>query len=230
MILTNGKNSSDRELDKVILNRTMYGLDCIDIATIGILFINYDNTNSRELFYDYINDFNEMTGYKMDFFIPGFDYVEEPRTEKFALKKWRDYYHIRSRNFENNIIEMGNYAFSKEAYYCALKSISELTNKDLNKYPGNKLVMIDVEADHINERVKYGDSVMIALNNDKDYKTLWDTIKYIAQKVGEGNKAKEIEKKEKYRFIKGENVHDIYDSVLEYIKNHKVEVLLSVIF
>lgn len=208
MIIVEKSNmSDDGSFDRVILNRLKNRYEPIVNATIGVLLIDASVDRNKSMFFEYINDFNYRSGYKMDFFIPGF----ESRNAK-TVSGLNDTYYTRIMQ-EYPVIDMYDYKFNQRVYQRAVFAISNIIEnwEVLHKTTNPKLVLFDVTADSIKKRITYNDYAIWEVTCD-NRDSLMKNFEAIFNLAAEGSSAKEIVNRNGLVGLKGANIRDMINN------------------
>ena len=209
----------DEKLDAVILNRLKNIYEPVVDATIGIFLIDASIPENRRMFYDYINDYNFESGYKMDFFIPGFKLKRANSKET-----WNDHYCDKSVDHHydyDRTIDMENYLFSQEVYQGAVSTIGRLIGDEriLHEITNPKVVFFDVTANYKPESLKYNEYAIWEIketNKDRlmaDFKKVFDKAAMGASAISFRNNHNDI------LGISGANIRHF---LTDFVKEHPI--------
>lgn len=216
----------DTDLSKIILQRTKRstGDDTESKATVGVFLLDYNIQDNRRMFFDYINDFHNESGLKLDCFIPGFICKDHERGS--YQSKWNDYYLLDNEELQESIIDLEDYEFREKLYRKAVNQLGEILRTNLRDYLGPQLVLIDVTVNHRDRIVRYNDSCIIEIKNDASSNEVMEMFRVIVQMAGKGYDSMRIKR---LRYLYGWNTKKIANLIRTKAPAFLSEIVMNVI-
>lgn len=190
------------------------------VITVGILVADWRQDEARNYILNYMNMFDEHSGKYFDFYIPGY----YSKKDNFEDKKeiGRKYHPFEQKMHVYDERPAYTIRRNDTAYYFNENIFLDFLNKmDCNmgiKYTYNPmLILVETRYDHLVDKIRYGDHVIIELDEDNNRGLrrsgqLFDAIFEIAKrKLGLGQIANGV----KLYYIKGDALGDIVHALLK---------------